>query len=377
MTSNPGALPNLFESVAIRTPNWLGDAVMAVPALRELRRIFGRSRLTLLVRPALAGLFDDQGIADQIISIEDTGNPWQRISGFISGIRRLRREPMDLTVLLPNSFSSAFMARAAGSRRIAGYPTDRRSTLLNLVIPLDRATLPSHLTSYYLNIALQLERRLSGSSTIEIESGVPSLQVGNQLGQSGREFLGRHGIDPAKPIAAINPGATNSRAKQWLAERFAQTADILARSKGFQTVVIGTAGDAAVARTVVDAMETPASVLAGRTSLADLKAILSCCSLVVSNDTGAAHLASALGVPTVVIFGPTEHHSTRPLSELAAVVRREVECSPCMLRDCPIDHRCMTGVTVDDVCARADELIVISSRSLSSRRRGTRGSESE
>jgi heptosyltransferase-2 len=361
MTSNPSALPNLFESVAIRTPNWLGDAVMAIPALRELRRIFSRSRLTLLVRPALAGLFDDQGIADQIISIEDTGNPWQRVSGFLSSIRRLRREPIDLTVLLPNSFSSALMARAAGSRRIAGYPTDSRSRLLNLVIPLDRAGRPSHQTGYYLNIALELERRLSGFSTIEIESGVPSLQVSSQLGQAGREFLGRHGIDPAKPIAAINPGATNSRAKQWLAERFAQTADMLARSKGFQTVVIGTAGDAAVARTVVDAMETPASVLAGRTSLSDLKAILSCCGLVVSNDTGAAHLGSALGIPTVVIFGPTEHHSTRPLSELAAVVRRDVECSPCMLRDCPIDHRCMTGVTVDDVCRRA-ELILMSSR---------------
>jgi heptosyltransferase-2 len=254
------------------------------------------------------------------------------------------------------------MARAGRSGQVAGYPTDSRSKLLDLVVPLERAALPRHQTSYYLNIALLLERRLFGSSTIELESASPTLQSSKELGQAGREFLNRHGIDPARPIAAINPGATNSRAKQWLSERFAQTADILARSKGFQTVVIGTAADAAVAHAVVGAMETPASVLAGLTSIAELKALLSCCGLVVSNDTGAAHLSSALGIPTVVIFGPTEDRSTRPLSELAAVVRRDVDCSPCMLRECPIDHRCMTGVQVEDVCRRADELILISSR---------------
>ncbi|HXG64908.1 MAG TPA: glycosyltransferase family 9 protein, partial [Blastocatellia bacterium] len=104
-------------------------------------------------------------------------------------------------------------------------------------------------------------------------------------------------------------------------------------------------------------MRAPAAMLAGRTNIAELKAVLACASLVISNDTGAAHVAAALGVPTVVIFGPTEHISTRPLSDLAAVVRRDVECSPCMLRDCPIDHRCMTRVEVNDVYRAAQILL--------------------
>jgi len=159
-------------------------------------------------------------------------------------------------------------------------------------------------------------------------------------------------------IVALSPGATNSRAKRWLAERFAETADRLAERSGFQTIIVGGPSDVEVANEVAAGMQSRAAVLAGRTSIADLKAVLACASLVVSNDTGSAHVSAALGVPTVVIFGPTEHVSTRPLSDAATVVRHDVECSPCMLRECPIDHRCMTRVEVDDVYRAAHDVLI-------------------
>jgi heptosyltransferase-2 len=162
-------------------------------------------------------------------------------------------------------------------------------------------------------------------------------------------------------LLVLNPGATNSRAKQWPAARFAATADRLAERDGFQTIIVGAAGDTA-ADEVARQMRTPVVSLAGRTSIAELKAVLACASLVISNDTGTAHVSAALGVPTVVVFGPTEHVATRPLADIATVVRHDVECSPCMLRDCPIDHRCMTRVATGDVYQAAQNLLAPAAR---------------
>jgi heptosyltransferase-2 len=179
--------------------------------------------------------------------------------------------------------------------------------------------------------------------------------------QHALSLLDRFGISTVagqSGIVAINPGATNSNAKRWLAERFAKTADRLNEREGFQTVIVGTAGDKRVADEVAGLMRTHSAVIAGETSIAELKAVLACARLVISNDTGTSHVAAALGVPTVVVFGPTEHVSTRPLSHRATVVRHDVECSPCMLRECPIDHRCMTRVEVDDVYVAAHALLL-------------------
>src|SRR5262249_27504515 len=159
------------------------------------------------------------------------------------------------------------------------------------------------------------------------------------------------------PLLVVNPGVTNSRAKRWLPERFAEIADLLATHIGFRTAIIGAPGDLEVAETVARKMRTRAAMLAGRTGISDLKGLLARASLLISNDTGAAHIAAALGIPTVAVFGPTEHFATHPYSGKAVVVRHPVECSPCMLRDCPIDHRCMVGVKADDVGQAVERLL--------------------
>jgi heptosyltransferase-2 len=343
--------------VMIRAPNWVGDAVMAAPALRELRRIFADSRITLVARPWVAGLFEGEGLADDLIAVSEGRGFLQTAKNFLSDAWRIRRERFDLAILLQNAFGAALMARAGGAAKIAGYPTDGRRALLDSVIQFEDNFKSLHQVRYYLNIASQIEQMREGASRVDIESAQPRLAVAEQQKQKARAALEAAGVKATARIAAINPGATNSRAKQWLAERFAETADQLTERDGFQTVIVGAAGDIEVANEVARRMRSQSVMMAGRTDIAQLKALLALSSLVVSNDTGTAHLSAALGVPTVVVFGPTEHVSTRPLSDVAAVVRHPVDCSPCMLRECPIDHRCMTRVEVSDVYRAAQNLL--------------------
>jgi heptosyltransferase-2 len=350
--------------VLVRAPNWVGDAVMAEPAIRRLRDLFRPAHLAILARPWVAGLYEGEGLADEIIAAGAQG-----MRAFIAEARRLRERQFDLAVLLQNAFSAALLARAAGIRKVAGYPTDGRRFLLDPVIALDPNRKNSHEVFYYLRIAMSLETILAGPGTKDQTSGeqvltgdavTPRLRATPEARHRAGRLLGQEGIEAKHnraPLLVLNPGATNSRAKQWLPERFAALADLLTAQIGFQTAIIGAQGDVEVARAVARQMRTRGAVLAGKTDISTLKGLLSRASLLISNDTGSAHVGAALGIPTIVVFGPTEHFATHPYSDKARVVRHQVECSPCMLRDCPIDHRCMTGVQVEDVGRAIESLI--------------------
>ena len=343
------------QRLLVRAPNWLGDAVMAEPALRELRRIFAGSRLVLAVRPRIMGLFEGEGLADEFLAIDEAQGFLGKARQSLSDARRLRRVGADLAVLLPNSFASALAARAGGAKRIAGYNTDGRGLLLTDALSRETDHNDRHQVRYYLQIAAQLEQRFMGRRQVNLEA-IPSLTTNAEAKEEAWRMLEAAGVRRPGPVVVLNPGATNSRAKRWLPERFAALADGFAQSEGLATVIVGSPGDRDAASEVGRRMSTRAADLCGRTTLSQLKAVLSCAALVVSNDTGTAHVAAALGIPTVTIFGPTEFYATRPLASNAAVVRQDVECSPCMLRDCPIDHRCMTRVTVASVSDAAREL---------------------
>jgi heptosyltransferase-2 len=335
-----------INRVLVRMPNWVGDAVMALPALRTLRRVLPNRHVAVLARPRVAGLFEEECLADQIILTRGSSP-----ADFIRDSRNLRRECFDLAVLFQNAFGAALMARAAGIRNVAGYPSDRRRLLLSAVVPLDPALKTSHQVFYYLGIAQWLHRTLFGEGPAAKSDAVPTLSASASLRNRAGELLARHGMvqtnssskaeGQAPPafsrIVALSPGATNSRAKRWFPDRFAAVADRLAEADGFEAIIVGTERDMEAASQVASRMKSKAVVLAGLTTISELKGLLACSSLVISNDTGTAHVSAALGIPTVVVFGPTEHFSTHPFSELSAVVRHNVECSPCMLRDCPID----------------------------------------
>jgi heptosyltransferase-2 len=362
--------------IMIRLPNWVGDAVMAEPALRELRRIFRDAHITFVARRWVAGLFEDEGLADALITVTDARSFIQSTRRFIRDARELKREKFDCAVLLTNSFGTALTARAARIPQIVGYATDARRALLHTVTEFEKDYQAKHQIYYYLNIASELEKKITGTSRVDFTAAQPRLRASPESRAKAARLLAEFDFElnaqqAAAPktiqnpkskiqhrkLLAINPGATNSRAKQWLASRFAETADRLAAQDGLQTILVGAAGDVEVANEVQRLMQTPVVNLAGQTSIAELTGVLAMSSLMISNDTGAAHVAAALRVPTVVVFGPTAHFATRPFSDAAKVVRHTVDCSPCVYRDCPIDHRCMTGVEVDEVYENARRLL--------------------
>jgi heptosyltransferase-2 len=338
---------------------------MAEPAIRRLRALFSHAHLAILARPGVAGLYEGEQLADEVIATDVRG-----VSDFIRESRQIRGRRFDMAILLQNAFSSALFSRVSGIRNVAGYPTDGRRVLLDPVIPFAPSYKASHQVFYYMRIASVLESLLTDLKRkgtprdeypLPTEAMTPRLTITTEAAERASRVLAEHGIHSGHPgnapLLVLNPGATNSRAKQWLPQRFAEVGDLLATRIGFQTVVVGAPGDCDVAGAVAGKMRTRVAVLAGKTDLSGLKGVLARAALVISNDTGAAHVAAALGVPTVVVFGPTEHFATHPYSDVAAVVRRNVECSPCMLRDCPIDHRCMTAVQVEDVCRSVEHLL--------------------
>ncbi|MBA3242751.1 MAG: lipopolysaccharide heptosyltransferase II [Acidobacteria bacterium] len=342
--------PERIKRVVVRGANWVGDAVMTVPALRELRRVLPGARITLATRSWAEGIFAGADFLDELVLIDGAARGlrscWRQATEW-----RARR--FDLAVLFPNAFETALVAFAARVPRRIGYATDGRGVLLSNPLPVPEWRAQRHEVFYYLNIIAELERLLRGSSDIETREPRTGLHIADERRRAAREMLRARGVGLNRPLVVLCPGSTNSRAKRWPAERFAALADRLVEEAGADAVLIGAPEESEVSWSVASLMRHKPIVVTGETTLAQTAALLGVADLLVTNDTGPAHVAAAVGCPVVVIFGPTNPLTTRPYSTLAEVVREPPECAPCMLRECPIDHRCMTAITAADVFARA------------------------
>ena len=334
----------------MRGVNWVGDAVMTVPALRELRRLLPRARLTLATRAWAEGIFAGADFIDNFLV---TGNTTSKPAAVFKEAREWRARRFDLAVLFPNAFAPALVAALARVPVRLGYATQGRSALLthSVVVPDWRGQ--RHEVFYYLHLVAELERQLYGASTVETRAPDTGLRVTDARLLEAQLLLRESGVRPGRPLVAICPGSTNSRAKRWPAERFAAVADLLSERAGAQVVLVGAVEELDISEEVARHMRVRPVLLTGTTDLAQTTAVLKASDLLVTNDTGPAHIAAAVGCPVVVIFGPTNPFTTRPFSTSAEVVRRPPDCAPCMLRDCPIDHRCMTAVTAEEVFERA------------------------
>lgn len=340
----------------MRGVNWVGDAVMTVPALRELRRLLPRARLTLATRPWAEGIFAGADFIDDFLA---TGNGTNGTAALLREAREWRARRFDLAVLLPNAFAPALVAALARVPVRVGYATQGRAPLLTHRVGVPEWRGHKHEVFHYLHLVAELERRLYGSSSIETRAPETSLSVNDARRREAESLLSENGARPGRPLVAVCPGSTNSRAKRWPAERFAAVADMLSERLGAEVVLVGAAEESDISREVARHMRARPVMLTGKTDLAQTAAVLKASDLLVTNDTGPAHVAAAVGCPVVVIFGPTNPVTTRPFSPSAEVVRRPPDCAPCMLRDCPIDHRCMTAITPEEVfehAARALEL---------------------
>lgn len=336
----------VLKNVLVRGPNWLGDAVMSEPAIRGLKRIAPNATISLLVKPAVAELFRGHPAIDRLIVYDDKGRH-AGLSGKWRLAGELRRARFDFALLLQNAFEAALLTFVAGVPRRYGYATDGRSALLSEPVALPKRQAPLHQVQYYWNLLRPMG--LTG------EPPPPELYVTQEEESSMADRLAQMGISAADLTIGINPGSTYGGAKRWLPDRFAEVTDRLCRTlsasqgKPVSVVILGAKGEEQLGREIAERLSAPSAVLSGATTIRELMAAVKRCILLLTNDTGPMHIASAFRVPVTAIFGPTDWRTTSPYGAEHAVVREPVDCAPCLLRECPIDHRCMTRISSDRV----------------------------
>jgi heptosyltransferase-2 len=351
------------QRILVVQPSWVGDAVMATPTLRALRQLYPAARISYLLRRYVKGLYVGMPWADQLITYRTERTRSRTGRGVFDLAARLRAGHFDLAVLLPNSFKSALVCKMAGIPRVFGYERDGRGFLLTeRLLPARHAGkfVPSPIIHTYLSLA-----RYLGSDSHDLRM---ELFVTDADQRDGRAVLARCGLDesldrPAAagrpPLVLLNPGAQYGAAKLWRAEHFAALADRFVAELGATVLLSASPKERAIVEAIRSQMRRPSVDLssAGMT-LGSLKDLVRRCDLMVTNDTGPRHIAAALGVPVVTVFGPTHPEWTDIYYAAERQVSVPVFCGPCQKKVCPLDHRCMTGVTPEMVWDASMQLLL-------------------
>ncbi len=318
--------------ILVRATNWVGDAIMAIPALQAIRTHEPNAEITILARRWVSALYERQGLADQLLVLEDLAD----------ASAKLRAGHYDASILMPNAFHAAWLAWRAGIPERIGYARDGRSALLTRAIPVPAAgEIPAHETYYYLELL-----RRSGWLNQLPEVGEIRLTISPESRARAEKHKIAAGARPASRRIAVAPGAAYGSAKCWPPERFAELADRLIARFDADVILFGAPSERDIAARIASGMRHRSVNLTGETPIEDLPAHFSACDVFVGNDSGAMHVAAAAGVPVVAIFGSTDPDGTAPVTSRRTLVRVAPSCSPCFLRQCPVDHRCMTRIEV-------------------------------
>ncbi len=323
----------------IRSTNWVGDAIMALPALRAVRTRFPEAEITILAKPYVAFIYKNQRVCDNMMFVD-----YKR-----DLVSEIREQKFDKALLLQNAFEAAWFAWRAGIPERIGYARDGRSLLLTKAVPVPKpGEIPAHEQYYY----LELLRRASWLDSLPNETFI-GLDVPEENRQRAAQFLRSNGVQPDSLRIAIGAGASYGSAKCWPPDHFAELANRLQAQSAVDIILFGTPAEQPVSSAIAAGMHRPPIDLTGKTPINDLPALLSQCHLFIGNDSGAMHVAAAVGLPVVAVFGPTDPFGTAPVTSRCSIVQEKPYCSPCFLRRCPTDHRCMTRVTPDAVEAAA------------------------
>ncbi len=330
--------------ILIRATNWVGDAIMALPALRAVRRRFPEARISIAARPYVADIYRGQEICDELIAYDPKG-AHAGLRGRERLAAELRERKFDTALLLQNAFDAAWLAWRAGIPERIGYARDGRSLLLTKRIAVPKpGEIPLHEQFYY----LELLRRVGWIDSLPSESCV-GLHISAENCALAEGILHSAGVRANVTRIAIGAGASYGSAKCWPPERFADFVNRFRRHTDADVILFGTVAERTVSDAITAGIKGPSISLVGATVVADVPALLSRCQLFVGNDSGAMHVAAAVGLPVVAIFGSTDPHGTAPITPRCTIVQERPYCSPCFLRRCPIDHRCMTRVMPEAV----------------------------
>jgi heptosyltransferase-2 len=341
-------------NTVIRSPNWIGDGIMALPAVRAFKEYFPADNLTVVAKHYLADIFLNIAEIDHIIAIPDR---WS-MSSYAASLNQIRARRFGRGILFTNSISSALLFRLAGIRSLSGYDRDARGWLLGDGIPLggDRR----HHQFYYLKIIEHLAKQKISrpfSPALVVSDAEKSLAAGMVSGL---------GISAGADLLAVAPAAAYGSAKTWLPERYRDV--LLAWQESHpasEIVLFGSQGEKSKIDSIAAGMPGRVHNLAGRLTLRQTIILLAHCRLVICNDSGLMHITSSLNIPLLAIFGPTVSGKTAPLGQPYRLLYHGADCAPCRHRECPTDHRCMTAITCSDVLAAAEELWDLSRESKS------------
>ena len=334
-----------LKKILIRGTNWIGDAIMTLPAVASVRAAYPQARICVLAKPLVADIYKLFSEADEIILYK---NKFDNPLGVFRLARELRKKKFDAAILLQNAIEAAIMTFAAGVKLRAGYNSDGRGFLLTHRVKCTKEIKKVHQIDYYLEMVKAL-----GCAPVSRE-----MLLQTKINRvTARSVLGEFILGNNKPIIGIAPGATYGPAKRWFPERFAALADRLYDSFPYQGILLGGNTDGSTAEEVCRRANVNLMNLAGKTTLREAVYLISQCSLFISNDSGLMHIAGALNIPTVAIFGSTNPETTAPTGGRTIIVRKGVFCSPCLKETCPTDFRCMDLITVDDVLAAAHTIL--------------------
>ena len=343
-----------IKNVLVIAPNWLGDAVLALPALAGIRKLFPASRITVLGLPHICELFKESPYVDDRKIYSST---------LLTTVSDIRKERFDLAILLPNSFRTALMVHLALTPIRCGYNRDGRGIMLNLPVRVTKEIRNLDQVEYYRNIVSSIERSLEKEILKQVQNDRESgkrkewLHLSQEELQHATKILQNFNISPGSLIIGINPGAAYGSAKRWYPERFAQVSSALVKKHKANIIIFGSQQELGIASEIEILSSVPVINMAGKTTIRGLMSLIKQCTIFITNDSGPMHIAAALAIPVIAIFGSTDPGKTGPMGDENIVIRKKAECRPCFKRKCPTDLKCMDLITVEDVIAGVDRIL--------------------
>lgn len=341
-----------LQKILIRGVNWIGDAVLTTPAIKAVREAFPNAHISLLVKPRVAEIFRGNPDINEIILYEDRFNS---ITGKFKLAQMLRTRGFNTAILLQNAFDAALITSLSRIPERIGYRRDWRRILLTKAVPVKKDVLKQHHVYYYLNL-------LKESLNIESRNIEPFIYLNTGEIHESKILLNQP-LNPTSEtlLIGINPGATYGSAKRWMPERFAELIHRIVTELNARVVLFGTKSEVEIAKEIIPHVLFPASHLLnmiGKTSLRQLAALISECDVLITNDSGPMHIASALLVPIIAIFGSTDKAITGPFGEGHKIISKDISCSPCLQRECPEGNlKCMTDISTKDVFNTVKEIL--------------------
>ena len=339
MNSNPVNLIDLQpKNIIVRMPNWLGDLVMSTPILHDLRSKWPEAKITVVCQNVLSVIVQEDPNINEVVTFKTSKK--QKRESIKEYLSLLRKGNYDLGILLTNSFSTAWLFWRGHVQTRVGFAANWRSFLLNHAIPFPLEIKNQHLVKTYKELLVPFGISISSSS--------PQLYVTEQERKEAQESLKQWGISKSDILIGVNPGAAYGSAKCWLPERFKELTDILLKHPKVKVLYFGDKAGQSLVDMICEGMPERVINLAGKTHLRQLLALIQACHLFLTNDSGPMHVASALNVPLIALFGSTSDIATSPYKG-GLVIHKHVKCSPCYRRECPIDFRCMKEISVEEV----------------------------